>query len=160
MACSTTLASQGLSPAMLNIESSVIVCSTIVVLDGAGRNGTALAAKPQPPVVDRIGTEVVKVMSDKLLNPTLTSHLAQHCSVQSAARPSCTTPCKDMIHTACPCWQAGSQERTGEWSHATNYFSLLLPCVGYEQHLWISLQDHTPFKNVMSLIFGMYNCEV
>ncbi len=65
----------------------------------------------------REGTEVMKVMTNKLLDPTLTPEAARH-GMQSAARPTYTTPYKGMARTASQSWQAGSQQTTEEWTRA------------------------------------------
>jgi len=117
-ACSITVASQGLATAILNTESSVIVCIKISVLDGADATGTALQTalttqsqsdRPMsncvtftgpkgnalwhhvaPALLWAVCTEVVKVMTNKLLN--LTAQAAQHCSMQSTPRPIHNAP--------------------------------------------------------------------
>jgi len=58
-------------------------------------------------------------MTNKLLGLAIDICLtAQHCNMQSTARPIYTAPYKIMICTVSQCWQAGSQGKTEEWSHA------------------------------------------
>lgn len=99
----------------------VVACSTSFVLDCSHRSGI----------------EVMKVMTNKLLSLTfsIASQAVQHCIMQSASGSAGK--------------QAVSKQpkrRVMQW----HYASLLLPCVGCELHLWISLQGHKTLKSFVS----------